>query len=82
YFPLGQAALTLDPAEGLALQVKVRTLTPNFQEFRVRRDGGAWSTTGDTFTWPLHEGINRLEVVSVNRFGVEGAPSTVELDVR
>jgi hypothetical protein len=82
YFPLHQAALTLSPSSGGDLQVEMRTLTPNFQTFRVRTDRRAWTDSGSSVAWTLHPGTNRLEAQSVNRFGVEGSISTVELGVR
>lgn len=81
YFPIGQAALSLLPGRGLALDVAVRTLTPNFRTFRARRDGKDGADVGASFSWALRPGANRLEVVSVNAFGVEGPASVVELEV-
>lgn len=80
YFPLGQAALSLT-ADGGALTVSLRTLTPNFKEFQVRLDGGPWTASPDRFPWILRPGPNRLEAKSVNRFGVEGPLSAAEVDV-
>jgi hypothetical protein len=77
YFPINQAALQLVP-EPDNLRVTLRTMTPNFKEYRARRDGGAWSPTGETLRWDLHPGPNRLEVKTVNGFGVDGPLSTVE----
>jgi hypothetical protein len=105
YFPLGQAALKLEPiagAENLALQVD--TMTPNFFNYHVRIDGERWmdalagpsiprasavASAGETAkrgprhegTWALHAGTNTLEFVAVNKFGVEGTPSKVVLEV-
>ena len=56
-------------------------MTPNFKEFRVRIDGGAWTKAETAFAWPLKAGKNRLEAVSVNRFDVEGPISTVVIEV-
>ncbi len=81
YFPIQQAALSLVPGKGLALEVSIRTLTPNFKAFKARVDGKAWAETPAAFTWTLHPGSNRLEAVSVNKFGVEGPASAVELEV-
>ena len=80
YYPINQAAMAL-VREGGAVKVTLGTLTPNFKEFRVRLDGGEWKTSEPTFTWAVKAGKNRLEAMSVNRFGVEGAISTVVLDV-
>ena len=81
YFPINQAALTL-AAEGDKLAVALGTMTPNFKEFRVRLDGGAWKPLqGTTYPWSLHEGSNLLEAVSVNKFEVPGPASTVVVEV-
>jgi hypothetical protein len=80
YFPIGQAAVTLTP-DGAALKVALRTMTPNFKEFRVRIDGGEWKTAEAAFSWTPRPGSNRLDAKTVNKFGVEGPVSRVELDV-
>ncbi len=77
YFPMGQAALSLVPEQG-KIRVALRTMTPNFKEYRVRRDGGSWSVSRDSFLWSTRPGVNRLEVKTVNGFGVDGPMSTVE----
>ena len=79
YFPIGQAALTL-AADGAAIKVSLRTLTPNFKEYRVRIDGGEWKASGDSIAWSVAAGAHRLEARTVNKFGVEGPVSTVEVD--
>jgi hypothetical protein len=78
YFPINQAALTLTPAAG-GLKVKLKTLTPNFKTFSMRVDGGVWKEVGDTFVWPMNPAGGRLEVKSINQFGVDGPASVVEL---
>jgi hypothetical protein len=80
YFPIGQAALTIVPGTR-ALRVAVKTLTPNFANYLARTDGGEWERSGDLFDWKLHGGVNRLEVKTVNRFGVEGPVSTAVVEV-
>jgi hypothetical protein len=79
YFPIGQASLGL-AVDGAALRVSIRTMTPNFREYRVRIDGGDWKTSGDASAWTPHRGSNTFEAKTVNRFGVEGPVSTVQLD--
>jgi hypothetical protein len=79
YFPIGQAAVSLK-ADGGAIKVRFRTLTPNFREYQVRVDGGSWASCGEEFVWTLRPGPNRLEAKTVNRFGVEGPVSTVEVE--
>jgi hypothetical protein len=80
YFPLNQAAVSL-ASDGKDLRVSLRTLTPNFKEFQVSIDGGAWQSAGDgqKVAWRLHPGSNKLQAKSVNEFGVEGPVSTIEI---
>jgi len=80
YFPLGQSTLQLFE-ENSEVRVAVKTMTPNFKTFEVRLDGSVWSASPQTFTWNLHDGSNRLEVRSINRFGVPGPLSTAVLEV-
>ena len=80
YFPINQAAITLT-AEAGALHVGLKTLTPNFETYQLRIDGGEWRPCGDAITWSPHAGSNRLEVKSVNQFGVDGPVSTAEVEM-
>ena len=84
YFPLGQAALSLqspdDGKEG-GLRVGLRTLTPNFERFEARTDGGPWQPRDEASLWMLRPGRNRFEARTVNRFGVTGPITLVELAV-
>lgn len=78
YFPIHQAALTLENrADGL--HVSLRTLTPNFKTYLARIDGGDWKPVAEPFTWTPRGEKSRLEVKAVNQFGVEGPVSTVEV---
>jgi hypothetical protein len=71
------------------LTVTAQTLTPNFDTFRYRIDGGKWrSLSGKSndpdlqwaeLDWRLHDGANVLEIRSTNRFSREGAVSRVEV---
>ena len=80
YFPINQAALALVP-DGDAIRVTLGTMTPNFMEFRVRTDGGRWKPSANEFTWTLRAGENRLEAMSVNKFGAQGPVSTLVIQV-
>ncbi len=80
YFPLGQAAMTF-AAEGDAIKVSFKTMTPNLKEYRLRIDGGPWKAAQDTVTWRVKVGVNRLEAKTVNRFGVEGPVSAAVAEV-
>jgi len=80
YFPIGQADLTI-AADGDRLRVEVGTLTPNFKTFLYRTDASDWQPADKPIRWTLHPGNNRLEVKTVNHFGVEGSVSTAEVVV-
>ena len=59
------------------LRVDLETVTPNFDHYLVRKDGGAWEAKQAPFDWTLHGGENTLSVKSLNRFGREGVASHV-----
>jgi heavy metal-binding protein/transglutaminase superfamily protein len=80
YFPVQQAAIWTLPWQGSKVKVWATTLTPDFKTFRHRIDGKAWAD-GAPKEWTLHDGENLLEVISVNKFGIQGAPSKVVIDV-
>ncbi len=75
YFPLNQAALSLEHADDTHVRVHVDTLTPNFDRFEARFDSEQWNEVGESFVWALEPGANRVEVRSFNRFGVPGPVS-------
>ncbi len=79
YFPIGQAAFDLSVADG-KVKVAMKTMTPNFKEYRVQIDGGGWKPCGDAVLWSPHAGSNRLEAKTLNRFDVEGPVSTIVLE--
>jgi hypothetical protein len=79
YFPIQQAALSLAPDDA-HLRVSVQTMTPNRKGFQARIDSGAWKPAGESFVWNIHPGANRLEVKTVNRFGLSGSSSTVQVE--
>jgi hypothetical protein len=76
---MGQAAVTLTGGEGGRIRVGLKTMTPNFEAYLARIDGGEWKGVEDGFGWKTHAGVNRLEVKTVNQFGVDGAVSVVEV---
>jgi len=68
-------------ADGAGLRVGLKTLTPNFKTYEMRVDGGAWKACGERFDWKPHAGTNRVEVRTVNQFGVEGPISAAVVTV-
>jgi hypothetical protein len=77
YFPINQSAMGLS-VSGDHLEVTLKTFTPNFRTFELRRDGGEWHTTPPNFPCELHEGSNVLEIHAVNQLGVTGPLTRVE----
>jgi hypothetical protein len=84
-----------DGAAKLAVQVDTMTPNFANYRYRVDGGnwvdgaaGGAAPATGEmakrgpalAIDWPLKAGVNSLEVVTVNKFGVEGTPSKVVLE--
>jgi hypothetical protein len=63
-----------------SLKVQLETVTPNFDKFLVRLDGKEWVEKPSSFLWSLHQGINTLEVKSMNKFGREGIVSSVKVE--
>ncbi|HAB16171.1 MAG TPA: hypothetical protein PLX89_23350 [Verrucomicrobiota bacterium] len=81
YFPIGQASVSLSVEEG-KIRVALKTLTPNLKQFEHRFDDGEWKAAVGSIEWPVHFGTNRLEVRTMNRFGVLGPLSVAEVEVR
>ncbi len=81
YFAVGQASLSLR-AEREKINVSLQTLTPNFKQYEIQTDGGVWRPSADNFLWSVHPGPNRLEVRTVNQFGINGPTSTAEMELR
>ncbi len=81
YFPIGQATPILRAEEG-GIRVELKTLTPNFEGFEIRIDGGEWRAAERSFRWDVRPGRNRLEARTLNRFGIHGPVSTVEVELR
>jgi len=79
YFPIGQAALSLATEDG-KLRVLLKTLTPNLKCYEVRIDDGKWTAATDSFVWNIHNGQNRIEARTLNKFGVTGPVSTAVLE--
>jgi hypothetical protein len=80
YFPLNQAAITLQP-DGNNISVMLQTFTPNFQSFETKVDDQPWKNSKAKYSWPLHSGLNRLQVRAVNEFNVAGPASTAEIEL-
>ena len=83
YFPINQSNLTLTTTnDSAAIQLTLKTMTPNFKTYLTRIDTGNWKPTTESFTWTPHEGNNRLEVKTQNTYGTEGPTATAEIEVK
>ena len=81
YWTLNQVAIY--PSHGNTvgtLHLEFDTVTPNFDRYEVRLDGGEWKKCGETFDWALRLGMNKLEARTVNAFGKPGIVSLMEVN--
>ncbi len=61
------------------LEIQMGTVTPWFEVFEVRRDGGSWGAASAKYVWILKPGANQLEMRSRNTSGVTGPISSLQL---
>ena len=61
------------------VNIKMATVTPDFDTFLINIGGTGWHPAGDTVKWQLHPGRNRIEMRIRNRAGVLGCKSWLEL---
>lgn len=75
--PLNRVQLTLtETARADVLRVDAETVTPWFEAFEMCADGADWQIQRSSrWSWPLHEGKNRLRVRARNTSGVRGRES-------
>jgi len=75
--PLNCVQLTLtETARADVLRVDAETVTPWFEAFEMCADGADWQIQRSSrWSWPLHEGKNRLRVRARNTSGVRGRES-------
>ena len=65
-----------------AVPLVFKTFTPNYSHFEIWLDDSKKISSEDPiFIWELHSGRNKLLVQSVNKFGIHGIPSFVEISV-
>src|SRR6266850_2499639 len=81
YFPINQVAMEI-VLDGDVFKVGLKTSTPNFKTYLVRKFDGPWVATKDLVLWKPRSPVNRLEVKTVNQFGVEGPVSLAIVEVK
>ena len=57
--------------------ISMATFTPGFKTMQISVDGGDWKDSDEHFTWFLHSGKNKLEMRSVNGYGIAGPASVI-----
>lgn len=62
-----------------SVTVAMGTVTPNFETYLVKVNGGEWTPSDASFTWELRSGQNRLEMRVRNTSGVLGPVSFIEM---
>ena len=63
-----------------AVDLRMSTVTPDFETFLARIDGGPWAPVGRRMTWQLEPGSNRIEMCIRTTAGVLGNTSWLEVD--
>ncbi len=81
YWTLNGVHIRCRPSPGRSLTLLFDTVTPNFKCFECVVDGVAVESPSASFRWDLHDGTNTLRVRPVNRFGVKGIESAIDLVV-
>ncbi|MBL7647023.1 MAG: transglutaminase domain-containing protein [Candidatus Hydrogenedentes bacterium] len=62
------------------VDIRMTSQTPNFETYEINLNGAGWSPSPADFTWTLQPaGLNRLQMRTKNAFGMEGAPSQIEV---
>lgn len=62
------------------LYLRFESYTPNFSHYAVKIDDGDWNPVEEQWVWSLHPGRNTLEARAVNKQGVGGKPTLIELN--
>ena len=82
YWTLNQTEIWVkshDPSKN-NIHLAFKTITPNFSHYEITVDDSQQITsTSSFFNWNLHPGNNNILVRSINKFGIKGIPSTVEI---
>jgi hypothetical protein len=62
------------------VEIRMISQTPNFETYEVNVNDTGWSASPAEFTWTLQpSGLNRIQMRTRNGFGMEGAPSRMEV---
>lgn len=81
-FPINTVSIMVDKDKSFDKQLRLllSTFTPGFSYFTIKVDDNLCRQQKDAdFTWNLHDGVNKLEINSVNNLEVNGPISSVKL---
>lgn len=81
YPTLNQTRYVAEAVDERQLCIYLETETPGFTTFQVRTDGQLWQECPAQIDWPLHEGLNVLEIRALNNIGVPGVVSALNVEV-
>lgn len=82
YWSLNLVRLAATPSwEGgqSRLGIELEHCMPYFDHYEARLDGDGWLRVEESFDWPMHEGVNRLECRAVNVRGRPGPVSRMDV---
>ena len=81
YPTLNQTRYVAEAVDERQLRIYLDTETPGFTTFQERIDGQSWQECPAQIDWPLHEGLNVLEMRALNNMGVPGVVSALNVEV-
>ena len=81
YPTLNQTRYVAEAIDERQLRIYLETETPGFLAFQVRVDEQSWQECPAQIGWPLHEGLNVLEMRALNNMGVPGVVSALNVEV-
>ena len=81
YPTLNQTQYVAEAIDERQLRIYLETETPGFTTFQVRTDGQSWQECPAQIDWPLHEGLNVLEMRILNNMEVPGVVSALNVEV-
>ena len=81
YPTLNQTRYVAEAIDERQVRIYLETETPGFMAFQVRIDGQAWQERPAQLDWSLHEGLNVLEMRTLNSMGVPGVVSALNVEV-
>ena len=81
YPTLNQTRYVAEAIDERQIHIYLETETPGFTTFQVRIDGQSWQECPAQIDWPLHQGLNVLEMRTLNNMGVPGVVSALNVEV-